>query len=190
MRHRLGLRQADLSHEGAHHIAADMRMCLTDAAALAIVAITVVIVGAVAAPMVGVVVICVVAAPIIAVAVAVMMTRVTALGVEVVRLGHDRRRNANEYKRQQRSFLHCCWSPEFADSPECKSPRDHHARVKIFRSHNDEAIPRKADGLSATINFARHNFFRATIRSASRLILRPGGGAIGGDHQNAVGVDL
>jgi hypothetical protein len=100
MRHRLGLRQSDLSHEGAHHFAADMRMCLTGAAALAIVAIIIVIIGMAPVPMVGLVMVGVVPAPIIAVAVAVMMTRVTVLGVEVVRLRHGRPRNANEKKRQ------------------------------------------------------------------------------------------
>jgi hypothetical protein len=146
-------------------------MCLTGAAALAVVAITIVIIGVVAVPMVGVVMVGLVPAPIIAVAVAVMMTRVTVLGVEVVRLRHGRPRNANENKRQQRSFLHCCWSPESLLAPPNANRLDHHARVKIFRSHNDEAIPRKADGLPATINFARHDEVPATIRAVPQLIL-------------------
>jgi hypothetical protein len=137
-------------------------MCLAGAAVLAIVAITVVIIGVVAVPIVGMVtapIVGVVAAPMVGVLVALIMAAVTVLGVEVVRLGHQRPRNASEYQRQQRSFLHCCWSPEFCWFHRTQIALDHHARVKIFRPHNDEAIPRKAGR-------------RARICSAPQFVLR------------------
>lgn len=72
---------------------------------------------------------------------------VTALGVKVVRLRDQRRRNDDKEDRQQRSVLHVYWSPKR------RAPLGHHAGVKFSPLGKDDTVPNKAARSSSCSHF-------------------------------------